>query len=136
MEQENFNDSKYGISVSGRVPAPLAQELNATSQVKGITLSKHVSAQLQKTAVYENKIVEQDKELAALKSEIDLLKKQIASNEKKSQAKESELENQFANERILLKRVLAKFISELSKANKDKSEQLINQYNTIKKNEQ
>jgi len=118
-------DPQYGIPVSSRINKDLAFRLNAEAEEEGISLSRYIARYIERVEDYEKYMVEQaDKR--------DREKVEVAAKEKRVK----ELESHLLKRSEILKKVLNRFMFEISDGKKEQKIKCIKTYNAIMKDEE
>jgi ParB-like chromosome segregation protein Spo0J len=118
-------DPQYGIPVSSRIDRDLAFRLNAEAEQEGISLSRYI-------AIYIGRVEDYEKDMVEQANQLDREKVKVAAKEKRVK----ELENHLLKRRETSKKVVNRFIFEISDGNKKQQVKYIETYNAIYKDEQ
>ena len=120
MAKLNPTDPEFGIPVAARIRQELAIRFNKEAGLTNKTLSRYISEYIEKAVINE-------KEIKELTSQLVLEKQKVPAAEKKLQ----ELQIQLDRERELTKRVVGKFIMQISEGEEKSATKYIRTFNTI-----
>jgi len=113
-------DPQYGIPVSTRIDRDLAFRLNAEAEEEGMSLSRYLAQYIERVEYYEKDMMEQD-------TRREREKVTDAAKEKRLK----ELESQLLKIGEIYKKVVNRFIFEISDGNKTQKVKYLETYNAI-----
>jgi len=117
-------DPQFGIPIASRIREDIAFRFNKEAENAGKTFSRYISEYIERAVINEKKIAE-------LTSQIASEKQRTSGSEKKLQ----ELQTQLNREKELTKRMVGKFIMEISEGKQKQATEYIKIFNTILQDE-